>query len=208
MKKIEEELLRLLSRVNEPVAEQPLSTFRERLWGVLNSTFFLTIFGGIIVGCISIILQARISENSERVARRQAFRAAQITVMTEFADGMARWLGCSQDVVKRAIWIRKSHHTEKRLFPDGRSFEQTRDIFEKTATDLAKLPQPDSLCAKAKAMFKAAPLHQAIDELDTQLNVYQHAKDGQTFYQAFSFIEKQYQVIVELMGKEVQHEVD
>lgn len=204
--KIAEELYRLLSRINAPDPETNIPTFWGNIWKFINSAFFLTIIGGIVVGAFSIVLQARISDNSALVSRRDTIRTAQITVMTEFADGMAHWLASSQDVIKRTIWLKKSTPDEKRKFPDNRTFDQTRDIYEKNAADLIKLPQPDSLCAKVKAMYNNDKIHESIDNLNKHIINYQHAGSSEEFNDSLRYIENEYQYIIELMGEELHNE--
>ena len=198
------ELARLLARLNEPDTKPPPS-FAQKAWTVLNSTISITIIGGLLVGLATMLFQARISESASRVARAQAIRAEQVAVMAEFADGLDRWLGSSQGVVKRVIWLKQSQPSDTRLFPDGRSFTQTRDVLERMRAELDKLPQPLALCAKAKAtFFKSIPLQKAVDLLNAKLKDYQRA-DAETYQQSLDFLEKQYLYTVELMGKELSN---
>jgi hypothetical protein len=152
------------------------------------------------------LLQAEITHVRESLSRKQELRATQIQVMTQFADGMARWLGSSQGVIKRAIWLHQYQSDTNKVYPDRRSYSETCEVYERTRTELDKLPQPDSLCAQAKAVFGSTRVYAEVDRLIAMLNAYQHASDGESYTKAFALAEEQYQYIVELMGKELWHE--
>jgi hypothetical protein len=185
------------------------NTVKDKLCKFFNSPFFITFCGGAIVTLLTIFIPPIISENISKINKQVKFnrqlQTQQIKIMTEFADGISRWLSYSKTVKKRIMWLKDKDAKEKE-FPDGRSFIETRDFYEKELDQLRKLKDPNATCAEAKAIFKSKKIHKKINLLSSTITEVINAKDNETYNKTYKKIININKDIIELMGKELTYE--
>jgi len=150
---IQKQLLVLLNRLNTP--EQ--KAHHSKIGVFLNSPFFLTFLGGILITCGSLLLESRISEGKEQGQRQRDAERRQQEFVTVFASGGYRSLSHSYGMRQREIWLgqQQGSQTKETHYVDGRSFSETRDIYEKQFSEYLAAQPIDALLPQAVFHFPA-----------------------------------------------------
>ncbi|MEO0508552.1 MAG: hypothetical protein AAF065_01690 [Verrucomicrobiota bacterium] len=172
----------------------------------LNSKLGLTLVGGILVGGCSMLLEARIAESQGKRALAVEERAVKIEVMSDFADGISRWLTLAQPVIKKSVWLSIAIEKNKldRDFPDGRNFDELVVHYETIRGELNALEQPESLIAKSDAVFASEDLAETLGRLRQAIEDYRYRASMENQTSLLILIRKDYTESVQLMGLELQ----
>lgn len=159
------ELARLLKAAGGPRPSRPKSPL-----AFLNSAFMVTVVGGAIVSLVGLIWQANAEAATlERLKREESFQRKS-ALLTDFSGRFLRSLDLATEMTQRRLWLAHTGRNGDRTkdeFPDGRSFEETRDLFEALKADYWKSGATDALCAEVRATFNSEPVMAGSRQLDS-----------------------------------------
>ena len=168
----------LLSRLNELLerllAEEktPTSTVHRvlaRTAAFFQSSFFITVVGGVLLAWLPFQWQQRASDQREREAESARIAERKERLAYQFAKDFPLSAHLIGRFRKRQLWMasEETHGTNK-AYADGRTFAETRDYTEKLVDQYLTLGPTASMCNQIAASFpnsaKVTTLARALSE--------------------------------------------
>lgn len=198
---LEKEAIRVLSQISFDESKPKFLSF-------INSAFFVTVIGGLIIGLFTILVQAKIARTNRELQENQESYRLKYKLLTEFSDGITSCLQYSYGMRKREIWLMKVSRLDKAkrdkaVYGDTRSFVETRNYYEKQRDKYNKLRHPDSLCAQVGAIYFSEDVLNAVAELDKIMDEYFETFDPAVLKTCFDNANIKYQDVISKMGKEL-----
>lgn len=202
---LSQEITRFFRQMNEERAQ--LKPPPGKLATILNSPFTVTVLGGLFLSILSLSLQERAAGERERNERYAMLQDKKHAMMAEFAHRMTLYLQCAPDVRLRGLFFIKNKNNpekEKLAFRDGRNWSQTLEKYEQSLAHLNTLDNPDTLCAKAAAIFESSELTRELAELDALMDKYIETTDPGEYSKLCDEAPDKLQAVISLMGKELR----
>lgn len=125
------------------------------LMSTLNSPFFVTVLGGLILWAVSAgwqNMQADAIAKSELLEKLYSERRE---LVISFADNIPLILMTAQDIKNREFWIaeQKEMDTKKETYVDGKNFKETYILYKKEIKDLNSKRSTAAYTAQIQALF-------------------------------------------------------
>jgi hypothetical protein len=120
----------------------------------LNSPFVVTLLGGLMLSVIGSVLQYKIAEHERSQAMRTDQSQRKEKVAYDFANEIPITLNVLERLKRREVWFIAqgfNHPTAK--FKDGRTFQETRDQYEKLQERYLAQKPVASLCNQVAGCF-------------------------------------------------------
>ena len=193
-----ERVNRLLSKLERP--SKPESKFRE----TLNSAFTVTFIGGIMVALIGWGLQTMTGHHEKELQEARQERDSKERVAFDFANSFPLTLDLASRMRGRYLWLKdqETKKTEQR-YVDGRSFEQTRDYYEKCLDEYLARPPLASSYNQVIAAFTNSMVIGHATNLFTRFNALLLATNRTEVDRKFGECEEEYRELTKYMFQEV-----
>jgi hypothetical protein len=136
----------------------------------LNSTFVITLLGGVLAAAVSAAWQARSAHNAfQRVVLEHELQDRRIAAK-EFADGFGGALYLFNDLLMRRLWLSSHYKERSHVYPDGRRYISERTVFETLESKVYSHPIPESLADRVAVTFSSPTLQSDVHQLLDTLN--------------------------------------
>jgi hypothetical protein len=125
----------LLTKITTPSTDNVsgIKKFFEGLLGTLNSPFVVTLIGGVLLAAVSAYITERNAENSKLLETHLAELRQKQNLIDSFPTKVEQYLALTRSVRNREVFLHQWQNEPTRdtvHYPDGRTFEETRDKWE------------------------------------------------------------------------------
>jgi hypothetical protein len=135
-----------------------------------NSTFVITLLGGVLAAGVTAAWQARSAHNTfQRVVLEHELQDRRIAAK-EFADGFGGALYLFNDLLMRRLWLAAHYKELSHVYPDGRHYISERTVFEALESKVYSHPIPESLADRVAVTFTSPSLQSDVHQLLDTLN--------------------------------------
>jgi hypothetical protein len=173
LKKELEEQLNLIFKNLLTARENPKPS--QKFFNFLNSSFFVTVLGGLFICLVSLKIQFEISRAQDERQRVAAIQNVKYEAIQQFSEGICKYLQLSIGWRKRDIWIHNNKENKNRsklFYTDDNNYKETFQLYYSLRKDFDNIISADALCARTKVLFKDQSISDSINRLDTLLDTY------------------------------------
>ncbi|MEM9479910.1 MAG: hypothetical protein AAGA58_09690 [Verrucomicrobiota bacterium] len=161
---LQDELLKLIKRVNSPEGKPG---FFRRLIKTLNSPFTITVIGGLAIASITESIQARAINAAEKREHSRKLWQSKLDFFTVFSNGIQKYLSLLIEwSFEGATLIELSQSG----ITKSEEFIKSEANYVRLKKELLQADNIDSLCARAKAIFKNPSTQTHVDEIASIAN--------------------------------------
>ena len=136
----------------------------------LNSSFVVTLLGGILLALVSAGLQNRASKSQRTEAERA--EAAQRTerLAYEFANNFPMSVNLAYRFRVRKLWLDANQYGSQERFSDGRDYVETRNLYEALLERYLTNKPAASLCNQLLGNFQSSNVMTLAASLNEKVN--------------------------------------
>jgi hypothetical protein len=205
-KELELALKVLLKRITAPSTGSVSGT--NKFFETANSPFVVTLIGGALVAIISGMLTYCNAENSKRLETHIAELHQKQNFIDSFPSKVEQYMALTHSVRKREIFLHKWQNEPTRdtaRYPDGRTFDQTRDEWEQDWRYWIEHTPGSSLALiyTAKLLFKKKETVKKLDEMENSIETYERATEFQELDEAYNRIGDDLSQVISLFASEL-----
>lgn len=194
----------ILERLNALLAAP--KTSEHAFWTFLNSTFCVTVVGGVLLAVITAFWQWQQSNAALERARVEREYERKQTLLVEFAREFPYALILARDYKQRELWI--ANHLgdaddSNFRFRDGRTFDQGRDFYEKRREKFYQGRTAQGFAARIKTVFPSTSIESLADDMVREMDALQNAKGekaNEVVTENVHKLEKTYESLILEMG--------
>jgi uncharacterized protein with gpF-like domain len=171
-----------------------------------NSSFVVTVLGGVILWALSAYWQA---EQKEIEFSRDKFLreyTRKQEVMIELSNNLPYTLNLAKHYKSRENWLgtNKANAKDKNLFyPDGRNFIETRKYYEDTLQEFYKRKSVYALDAEIRSTYDNENIQKLSTDLASSMNNLQTAKDANEIRKYINLMDDIYRDLIFYMGQDL-----
>ncbi len=200
---IEKRLVQLLDGLTKE--KPPVQSRGKRVLAFLNTPFFLTFLGGIIIMSLTFFVEARIAHNARESENRTALLEQRKSTVSAFADVASRSLSIAYEMLQRKIWLSQHQgptvETASLSFVDGRTFNETRNLYESQKQRYLECQSIDALIAQAHPLFPQ--LYTLLNEFQKKQEEFLQSDTQAALDYAFGHLMEQYGTVIQRMSENV-----
>jgi hypothetical protein len=180
----------------------------DKILKVLNSGVVVSGVFGILISATTLLLtQCNANIARKREVRLEDYHTKQ-RIMESFFTGINQYLRSTLSMKKREVFLgdwqdQPTRDTVK--YPDGRSFEQTRQKYEEDKQFLNEHPPPDptALTFIVEVNFTDSLMHERAKSLRKAIHDYLYAKDYSEIDQAYNSVYFGLEAVTSIMSDEL-----
>jgi hypothetical protein len=175
-------------------------------WSFLNSTFCVTVIGGLLLAGISAFWQWRQAGAALERARIEREYDRKQTLLVEFAREFPYALILARDYKQRELWIAKhlgNAGDPNFRFRDGRTFAEGRDFYEKHREKFYRGRTAQGFAARIQTTFHGTPACALAGALVHDMDALQNADEEAVVTDHVHKLEKTYESLIVAMGSAV-----
>jgi hypothetical protein len=198
----------LLKRITTPSTDKAsgIKKFFEGLLGTLNSPFVVTLIGGAILALISGYITELNAEKAKALEIRLAESRQKENLINSFPTKVEQYLALTHDLRKREIYLYQwQDQKDKAPYPDGRTFDQTRDKYEEDYRywNDHSPGSPLGVIYMAKLLFKKPDTLAKLNEIEDSVDTYQRTLDFKQLDDAYNHIADDVSQVISLFASEL-----
>ena len=174
---------------------RPPPSFIQRAARVINSTFFVTVVGSVIISLAGVSIQNSLADSAaarakaDRDVQRQRDEymsnlALRRDFFLQFSESYFWAFEYLDTVLRREIWLRSvairpdAEELRTRVFfSDGRNFIETRNHWEAMRTEMLKKDDPAAVTLKALALFQEETTIERLLDLQAKFMAFRSTSD-------------------------------
>lgn len=195
-KQIREEIRRELS--------QAVPQKRSKVLVLINSAFFVTFVGALLIALMGHLWQTTASRNKMNVVRWQTLQDRKYALLGTFCHEFESSVMVLATLNKMRMWLVENKDEPAARDEMGRSHAQTLQEFKELWILYGKQQKPNALFAKIKASFDSDEVFDKVDKLDKVVVNMQKSQNKEQFNCWMGKINKAFADLAHAMGKELK----
>ncbi len=177
---------------------------KSRLILLLDSKFFVTVIGGILLALFSNMWQTY----WKNLEYARDLRETKYALMSNFSDDYSRALHAGIEMMLRRNWLLDKTNKTKEYY-DFRGYEETRTVYEAYESKLQTIRSPDSYFAQSKGLFTSTELSDQAVKADKLCYTFFAASpkvESKQLIKRYFEAAEECKKFIELMAKEIRQE--
>jgi hypothetical protein len=158
-------------RKDQPESKSPPKAERLQAWmTLLNSPFTVTFIGGVVLAMLGTLLQSQVAKSgkSESIRIERSQRKQKLSY--DFANEFPLSLSLAYSFKTRKLWLATNSPDSTNHFEDGRTFAETRALYETMYDRYITNKPPASLCNQIVGSFRLTNIYELAHSLNLHMD--------------------------------------
>ncbi len=169
----------------------------------LNSSFTVTLVGGLLLAVVSSVLQNSIAKAQRDEAKRAEDAQRKEKLAFDFANELPVTLNLIDGFKRRDVWMIANDDTSTNRYRDGRNFMETRTMYENLLDRYLAQKPVASLCNQVIGSFNSPQVPPLAESLHSNVNVMLNATNKLQVDTAFTNVNCNYKVLTRILFTEL-----
>jgi len=165
--RIKEEIL-FREQVRQEVQAATQKEEKRNFLGFLNSTFTVTVVGGLLLAVVASRLQTGAAYNDQLRSRSQVLQDKKFDLLVKFSDLGNSFLENVSRFRQDYTWL-TNNKASTAITPDNRTREQIQKEYEELRSQIAVGTSPIAITSQISALYDSEEIRKAVEDFNAKL---------------------------------------